>query len=115
MKRAPRQTKTERWRQVDGWPGYEVSDLGRVRSWHAWRGQPVPRLLNPSRASYGTRYFEVSMYREGLHQVKRLHRLVAAAFLGPMPEGMTRWFATLMMIRPTIGRRTSRRPLRAAS
>jgi NUMOD4 motif len=27
----------ERWRAVLGWPGYEVSDLGRVRS--------VPRIL----------------------------------------------------------------------
>lgn len=25
---------TERWRAVDGWPGYEVSDHGRVRRDH---------------------------------------------------------------------------------
>ena len=35
----------ERWRAVPGWPGYEVSDLGRVRS--------VPRILSDGRRAGG--------------------------------------------------------------
>lgn len=41
-------TDPERWRPIEGWDGYEVSDQGRVRSWRP-RGPnvPPPRVPRP--------------------------------------------------------------------
>ena len=35
----------EVWKPVPGWPKYEASSLGRIRSFHPWRGRPVPRVM----------------------------------------------------------------------
>lgn len=79
--------RPERWRPVVGYEGrYEVSDLGRVRSSLPCRGLPVPRLLRSNPNAEG--YLCVSLYQEGSSQrTSRVHRLVAAAFLGPCPPG----------------------------
>lgn len=74
----------EEWRQIPGWPGYLVSDHGRVRSPHSWRGQPNRILLgNPSVQGYPT----VTLCSAGERRRTRVHVLVAEAFLGPRPEG----------------------------
>lgn len=67
---------SEEWRPVPGFEGqYEVSSLGRVRSW--------TRVLRLSVATGG--YLNVSLGRAGgTHSV---HVLVAAAFLGPKLPG----------------------------
>lgn len=72
----------EEWRPVDGYPGYEVSSLGRVRSWRTHRGVPGPRILKPGRGSKG--YLVVRL----AGAAQKVHRLVAEAFLGPMPDGL---------------------------
>lgn len=72
----------EAWKPVVGHPGYEVSDLGRVRSID--RQTLVVRkgkLLRPGRASHG--YPTVALGR----QSRTVHSLVAEAFIGPRPEG----------------------------
>lgn len=88
--REPRAT-IEEWR-VTHHPDYEVSNLGRVRSWapqggNVRHGKPSrpkqPRLLKPGIASHG--YPTVSFGRGYGSQC--VHRLVATAFLGPCPEG----------------------------
>ena len=64
---------TEQWKQVPGHPDYEVSDLGRMKS---YRRNPEGKLMR------------AGADRQGYHQVKldkkcyRVHRLVAIAFLG---------------------------------
>lgn len=64
------------WREVEGSPGYMVSDEGRVRS-------PRGTLLRPQRnGPYG--YRRVAMTRA---RTEYVHRLVAAAFLGAV-DGM---------------------------
>lgn len=75
----------EQWRKTDH-PDYEVSNLGRVRSWakrHPLH-KPVtePRLLRPGIASNG--YPTVCF---GRGDTRSVHVLVAAAFLGPIPAG----------------------------
>ena len=84
----------EIWKPVVGWEGrYEVSSIGRVRSlpgeWHQIDkyGQPYiyqkkGQMLRPGRASDG--YYTVSL---GHHNSHAVHRLVAAAFIGPRPKG----------------------------
>ncbi len=86
----------ERWRDVVGYEGYyEVSDQGRVRSvdrviFAVRQGTPYEkqlrqRVLGTSR-KLGA-YPHVSLCRDGQEATAQVHRLVAAAFLGPCPPG----------------------------
>ena len=71
---------SEQWRPVVGWEGlYEVSSEGRVRS---FRRGANGRILRPGIASHG--YPTVALGRGNTQSV---HVLVAAAFIGPCPEG----------------------------
>jgi hypothetical protein len=81
----------EIWRSIAGRPGYEVSDLGRVRSLDRvvtkmQRGRPVQhrlrgRVLRQGRTRGG--YLTVSLAGRSVH----VHRLVLEAFVGPCPAG----------------------------
>jgi len=63
---------------------YEVSNLGRVRSWRNNRyGRGTTfRILRPAPDAGG---YPTVMFGRHNHQV--VHRLVAAAFISPCPEG----------------------------
>lgn len=77
----------EEWRSVPGFPDYLVSDLGRVASTKRWRGSDF-RYLTPQPHSING-YPYVQMFpREGRKVCRSVHGLVAAAFLGPRPDGM---------------------------
>ena len=71
----------EHFKPVNGYEGrYSVSNLGRVYS-HRQGG----RLLNPS---IGTNpYPRVTLHSP--RSVEKVHHLVAAAFLGPRPHGLS--------------------------
>lgn len=82
----------EVWKAVVGFEGhYEVSNLGRVRSLDRiveWR-PPYKRifrgqLLKPRNHSAGYATVNLTGYKQAY-----VHRLVAAAFIGQPPEGMT--------------------------
>lgn len=71
--------KGEHWRDVEGFPGYEISDLGRVRkSWiiNAWKDHEY---------QHGYRFVQV--WKDSKRQVRSVHSLVAEAFIGPRPAG----------------------------
>lgn len=72
---------SEEWRPVAGFPGYEVSNWGRVRSPRRRSPKDMKQQLN--HAGYPT----VTLYRDGHRVVRFVHRLVAEAFLGPRPDG----------------------------
>lgn len=77
----------ERWRTVEGYPAYDVSDLGRVRS----RRAGVERLLKPYADTFG--HLQVKLYNSPTDRRQRLvHVLVMEAFVGPRsaPEIDTR-------------------------
>jgi hypothetical protein len=82
----------ERWKPVCGYEGkYEVSDLGRVRSFvlptsRRDRRRSVPKLLKPSPSSNG--YLTVVFCKDGQKRGYSVHILVLTAFVGPPPEGM---------------------------
>ena len=84
----------ERWRPVPGWSGYyEVSSLGRVRSVPRQvrcRGGGMRRLsgrvLAPATDEGG--YLRVGLWRDGRPSHEFVHRLVVAAFIGPIGPGM---------------------------
>lgn len=65
----------ERWRAIPGWPGYEASDRGQVRS---ARG-----LLTPTPDRNG--YRRVTLYRPGERKRFGVGQLVLLAHAGP-PE-----------------------------
>lgn len=76
---------TERWAPVPGYEGdYEVSTLGRVRSWKLYRGDRGPRILATTlRAGYPA----VTLFRDGAANLQSVHAVVMLAFVGPRPEG----------------------------
>ncbi|WP_415649104.1 NUMOD4 motif-containing HNH endonuclease [Rhodococcus ruber] len=88
-------TTEENWAPVPDFEGYyEVSDLGRIRS--------VDRVIvrkNGSRQTVRSRilalhpnvvsgYPQVHLYISGHGTMLYAHQLVAAAFIGPRPDGM---------------------------
>lgn len=74
----------ERWLPIEGHLDYEVSDLGRVRSWKngKWGRRAAPRLLMQSLTRGG--YLRVNL---DTSVVRLTHHLVLEAFTGPRPAG----------------------------
>lgn len=83
----------EIWRPVVGWEGlYEVSDLGRVRSFgrvakcgHGGTRFLKGRLLKAFSGTSG--HLRVDLSLDGKRTPSAIHRLVLEAFVGPCPEG----------------------------
>lgn len=75
---------TEDWRSVPDHPGYEVSNLGCIRSYRDRQGHPAsaPRLLSPAIVQ-GYRHIKLGRSRQ-----TKVHILVLEAFVGPRPDGM---------------------------
>jgi hypothetical protein len=73
-----------RMRPVPGFPGYYVTDAGRVWSTLPWRGRRGRWVKNQK----GGRGYWTVRISDGTRQwTKSVHLLVAAAFFGPRPEG----------------------------
>ncbi len=71
----------EIWKDIEGFPGYQVSDEGRVRS-NNRNGQWV--IMKPELDRYG--YFKVNIFDSNRKRyTKTIHRLVARTFI-PNPE-----------------------------
>jgi DNA-binding transcriptional regulator YiaG len=84
----------EEWRQVHGYEGtYEISNLGHVRS--------LPRIVKHS-SGKGDRhlrgrvlknslgadgYHRVDLCIDGIRKPMKVHQMVFAAFIGPVPTG----------------------------
>ena len=81
----------EIWKAILGFPGYEVSDQGRVKS---YRKNQDPRYLNPfppmilkpSIDKQG--YYLYCLYKDGKPHYFKGHQLVLLTFIGPCPPGM---------------------------
>lgn len=73
----------ERWLPVVGYEGlYEVSDLGRVRS---YARSSVPRIRKLG--AHKTGHPQLTLHSGGIRVTRLVHQLVAEAFIGPRPEG----------------------------
>lgn len=70
----------EIWKDIKGYPGYQISNLGRV-----WNGN-TQRILKPSKMPKG--YYQINMVAiNGKRKKELVHRLVALAFI-PNPDGL---------------------------
>lgn len=73
------------WADIPHFPGYQVSSDGEVRSYR--QSGTEPKLLklhpNPRRGC-----LQVYLMRDGKKHARKVHALVALAFIGPRPEGM---------------------------
>lgn len=83
----------EIWKPIKGYSMYEVSNLGRVRSYLRGRGKwaklydTPQKILKPG----GSKDFYLSVVLLGDNGIKKsiqVHHAVAAAFLEPRPPGM---------------------------
>ena len=74
------------WRDVTGYEGrYQVSNTGALRRTGGGKGSVASRLLNPSLTDAG--YLRVVLSSGNRQKAAKVHRLVAAAFIGPAPPG----------------------------
>lgn len=69
---------TETWRPIPSLPGYEASDLGRIRSYR----RQAPHILSTPVGALG--YPVISPHGTPI----RVHSLILEAFEGPRPEGL---------------------------
>lgn len=81
----------EVWRQIPGFPYYDVSNLGNVRSWKIRNGtQGVakhPHPMKPVKVT-GKKYYHVCLVDStGTKIFRKVHHLVLTAFVCPRPEG----------------------------
>src|ERR1044072_2552805 len=82
-------SEVENWKEVVGFSGYEVSDLGNVRTIRYWN--KTGRELNPTVDALGYKRvgLRAGKYGEPGYKVitRSVHSLVLEAFVGPRPVG----------------------------
>jgi len=92
-------SQIEFWRKIEGWPAYDVSNWGRVRSYWTfynserrgqcrWKIGPTPKVIGQHYDKRGYARVVLSdkmRYKRGL--TRTIHRLVAEAFL-PNPDNL---------------------------
>ena len=77
------QKKAETWKPIKNFSDYEVSNLGRVRSYKvSWKD---PNILVGSITWNGYNRVTLRRQNKGFHFF--IHRLVLEAFIGPCPDG----------------------------
>ena len=70
----------ERWKDVIGYKGlYQVSNLGRIKSFHNYRKKEGGRIL--SEPINGAGYVVILLCKNTKRKMFRLHRLIAQAFI----------------------------------
>lgn len=79
-------TFVEEWKPVIGFEDtFLISSFGRLRRIRTRYGNPTDRLLNPYLADHGYRVTQLQLVPVRIRQY--LHDMVAAAFIGPRPDG----------------------------
>ena len=68
----------EIWKDISGYPNYQVSNLGRVKSLGNDKNRKE-KILKSSKEGWG--YLQVLLSKDGKSKYFKVHRLVASAFL----------------------------------
>lgn len=79
----------ECWKDIEGFPGYQISDHGRVRSFHNNRYgiRGLFHVLKPGLSGDG--YYTVSLYKDKKAYTQYIHALLSDAFIGKREKNMT--------------------------
>lgn len=72
----------EIWKDIEGYPNYQVSNMGRVKSLN-YNRTGKEKILKPSKC----RYVMVGLNKDGKSKHFSVHRLVASAFI-PNPNNL---------------------------
>ena len=85
--------ENELWKDIPNYEGYQVSNLGRVKSLKRFRKgendclvSVKERILKPQTNYIG--YYQVDLCKQSIVKCYYVHRLVYEAFNGPIPEGL---------------------------
>ena len=70
----------EVFKEIPNYPNYQVSNVGRVKSYAKGKEFFLKTRIN------NDNYFQVTLYVNKKPKTMRIHRLVAMAFLGNIPE-----------------------------
>ena len=84
---------TVAWEPIPGYPGYDASDQGQIRSYHkmtGWQGWSIvnapQRTLRPTKDPNG--YLGVNLKTaSGEMEFCKVHRVILTSFTGPCPAG----------------------------
>jgi hypothetical protein len=79
----------EIWKEHPEFPGYEASNLGRVRSWkisHIRKNKNDPPIIIQFRAMLDNR-LRFTPRKDGKTIGRAVHRFILECFVGPCPEG----------------------------
>lgn len=74
----------EIWKTIEGYPNYEVSNLGNVRSLNFHKEKKI-KLKTPTKNKFG--YLRILLWKDGKPKLQSIHRLVAKAFI-PNPDNL---------------------------
>lgn len=74
----------EIWKSIEGYPKYEVSNLGNIRSLN-YRHTNKVKILKPHTNNNG--YLLINLYQMGKMKTVQIHRLVAETFI-PNPDNL---------------------------
>ncbi len=86
-------SENERWKSIENFPNYQVSNLGNVKSLErlVYAGnnsfQLRKEIILKPKLSGTEKYFSVNLNNEFGRKTKRIHQLVAVAFLNHKPCG----------------------------
>jgi hypothetical protein len=76
---------SEEWREIPGFPGYEASSEGRIKS--TYGAELCQNILIRGKKGPST-YLAVAITLNEKRTKLKVHKAVALAFLGPRPEGL---------------------------
>lgn len=74
--------KTDNWKEIIGFPGYQVNEKGEIVSLH-YLHHNMTRKLKLRKSRNG--YYSVCLYKDGKAYSKLIHRIVAQTFI-PNPN-----------------------------
>jgi len=88
-------TDNETWKPIPGFPGYDVSDHGRVRSYHTkggigegWYISTQPRKVLKGGLNPQGYHIVDLLHESGRRIMKTVSSMVMLAFVGERPDGM---------------------------
>lgn len=79
--------KEEVIKPIPGYPGYHISNLGKVFIWKYDKLVEKEARPNGRKNSTGHDYYSICLWRKNKKKKFGLHNLVAKVFLGEIPEG----------------------------